>query len=156
MGNLADLSLPAADAITTTGTWDEVPPGIYSVFVLGSKVEEMRSGNGQKLTVDIQIAEGDQRGRRLWPSFNLWHRSSPEAVTIAKNQFSSLVVSCGLNPENIRDTSELYNKFCRAVVVHRPDRNGQARAEVQRWLPPEEGFLRPQAASVERTDDIPF
>lgn len=97
--------------------YEPIPEGKYPVFVTNSAWETTKDGTGSMLKLDLEVFEGEYKGRKLFARFNLKNKSD-QAVKIAQGQLSAICHAIGVLKVN--DSSELHNKpFVAKVVVER-------------------------------------
>lgn len=84
-----------------------VPPGDYKLIVAESDYVPTKDETGMRLTLTMQIVEGEYEGKKIFEGLNLKNKSE-EAEKIAWSQYSALVKALKLKhkPE---DSEELHD-----------------------------------------------
>jgi len=94
-------------------SFDVLPAGEYDVVIVGSSVEQTKSGTGKYLKLELQVLNGQFKNRKLFDNLNLWNQSQ-QAQTIARGQMSAICRAVGnLTP---KDSAELHMKPIRCKV----------------------------------------
>jgi hypothetical protein len=102
-----------ADPNNLQGDYTPVPPGEYRVIVKDSERKEARTPGNYYYQLDLEIIEGEHKGRSLTERLNL-ENSNSQAVDIAQRTLNSICVAVG--KMSISDTGELHNIPMIAVV----------------------------------------
>jgi hypothetical protein len=102
-----------ADPDNVAGDYTPVPPGEYRVIIKDSDRKETRNGNGAYYQLDLEIIEGEHKGRTLIERLNLENQNQ-QAVDIAQRTLNAICVAAG--KMSISDTAELHNIPMIAVV----------------------------------------
>lgn len=106
MSNLTGIySQEKADAAPD---FSPAPEGNYTVMITEAEMKPTLKG-GQRLALDIEIVDGEHKGKKLWGSLNLVN-SNPTAEGIAQREFASICKGVGLDPSKVTDTSEIKMK----------------------------------------------
>ena len=105
-----------------------VPAGWYPVAVQSSTQKTSKNGDDY-FEFTLIITEGEFAGRKLWDRVNLYH-SKENVRAIAQRQLKSLCEAC--NKPSIKDTGELHDKQCQALVAIREWSGGESN-EVKRY-----------------------
>lgn len=105
MADLSDIGFNADEVEPSTG-FELLPAGEYTAMVIDSERKATKAGTGQRLSVTIEIADGQYKGRRLWEGFNIQNPSA-EAVAISRAQLSALCRAVGVS--GLRDSAQLHN-----------------------------------------------
>lgn len=116
-----------ANSVEPSAPIEILPPGNYPVQIVKSDMEPTKDGDGQKLTLELEIIDGPARGRRLWDSLNLVNRN-PQAVEISQRTLSAICHAIG--KLQVSDSEELHFKPLMAKVEVLPagtDKNGYVR-----------------------------
>lgn len=103
-------------------TFDALPAGWYSVMIVGEEQKEAKSGKGEYVKMEMEVTEGQYKGRKLWEQFSLWH-ANPQTVEIAQRGIATIAQAVGIAKCN--DTAELHNKvFDAKVIIEKSDQYG--------------------------------
>jgi len=120
-----------AENVEPNAPMSPVPQGEYVVIISGDKVKETKAGTGKYLELEMQIVDGEYKGRKLWDRLNMWNPSK-QASEIAQRTLSAICHAVGvLTP---RDSSELHNKPLIANV-HCREYQGNITNEVKGYKP---------------------
>ena len=112
-----------------------LPAGAYTVEVTGAELRDLKSGNGQGLSVDYTVIDPEPFARRkVWSNLNITH-SNPTAEQIGRQQLAALCLACGI--DNLNDTDEFFGKIIRIQTRIRPatEKYPKETAEVSGWMP---------------------
>ncbi|TVQ64183.1 MAG: DUF669 domain-containing protein [Phycisphaerales bacterium] len=85
--------------------FDPVPAGKYACVIAASEIKPTKSGDGEYLQLELEIIEGEHRGRKLWDRLLLRHPSA-QTVQIAKGTLSAICRAVGVMTP--RDSVELH------------------------------------------------
>lgn len=102
-----------ADPDNVAGDYTPVPPGEYRVIIKDSERKETRNGMGAYYQLDLEIIEGEHKGRKLIERLNLENQNQ-QAVDIAQRTLNAICVAVG--KMSISDTAELHDIPMIAVV----------------------------------------
>lgn len=106
MSNLTGIySQAKADAAPD---FSPAPEGNYTVMITEAEMKPTQSG-GQRLALDIEIVDGEHKGKKFWDSLNLVNQSAV-AEGIAQRSFAQICQGIGLDPSKVTDTSEIKMK----------------------------------------------
>lgn len=97
------------DYEAATGGIEPVPTGWYDVIITNTKLENIKSGNGQRLDIYFKIISGEHNGQMAFASCN-WLNSSEQATQIGRGQIKSLVLAAGIDPNTFMDTQMLHDR----------------------------------------------
>jgi hypothetical protein len=86
------------------GTLDPLPAGEYLCVITDSEPTKTKDGNSQYLKIELEVVDGDYKGRKVFSNLNLWH-SKPQVVEIAKKELNSIIAATGV--QNPKDSSQL-------------------------------------------------
>jgi len=113
-----------AEAIEPNSSYEPIPPGDYPAQIINSEWRDTKSGSGRYIWMEIEITDGQYRGRKLFERLNI-ENSNPTAVDIAFRTMSSISRACGVL--KLKETEQLYFKeFTISLKVRPagPDKNG--------------------------------
>ncbi|CAN5149240.1 hypothetical protein BH10PLA2_BH10PLA2_19890 [soil metagenome] len=96
-----------ATQVEPAAPMEAVPPGEYVMQVKNSEMKSTKSGNGQYLQLDMEITEGDFKGRMIFERLNL-DNPNETAVEIANRTLSAICHAVGVL--KVRDSSQLHYK----------------------------------------------
>ena len=124
-----------------------VPKGDYQVIITGSEKAATKSGNGHLLNLELQIVEGEFRGRKLFDRLNLWNPSEV-AQRIAQGTLSAICRA--VNVLTPRSSEELHNRQLTASVDV-DQHEGKPRNSVKGYKPRQSSMAAPVAGPVSPT-----
>ena len=108
-----------------------IPAGIYTARIAESEIKVLKSGNGQGLSLQFEIIEGQYANRRIFANLNVQH-SNPTAESIGQAKLSQLCHSVGVT--KISDTQQLHNIPLKIKVKIRPANDQyEARNEISAY-----------------------
>lgn len=113
---------------------DVLPAGEYAVVIVDSERKAAKSGNGDYVSLTLQVAKGAHQNRKLFDNLNLWNKNE-KAKQIARGTLSAICRAVGvLTP---KDTSELHNRLLIAkVTIERDEERGpQNRIDAYKPMP---------------------
>lgn len=84
--------------------------GEYKVVV--EDAEDINDEKGQRFKLTLQVIEGEHKGRKVWPFFNIGNKN-PVAAQIGRSEFKQLTEAIG-HPR-FHDVSEIKDKKCIAT-----------------------------------------
>ena len=103
-------------------TFEALPAGWYSVMIVAEEQKEAKSGNGEYVKMEMEVTEGQYKGRKLWEQFSLWH-TNPQTVEIAQRGIATIAQAVGI--AKCTDTAELHNRvFDAKVIIEKSDQYG--------------------------------
>jgi hypothetical protein len=144
MPDLSDLNFDPS-AIEPDRPIEPLPPGPYAVVVTNTSLRETKSGSGTYLEIEMEVVEGDHKGKRIWDRLNL-RNPSDTAVEIGMRRLSSICRILGL--ERLPNSELLHGKTLVATVAHR-DRDGRVNVDVK-------GYAASKgAAPAKRVEAVP-
>ena len=117
MADLGALGGFDANNVDPQGDYELIPAGNYPAQIVASDMRSTKNGNGQFLYLELEISDGEYAGRKLYDRLNLIN-PNPQAVEIAKRQFSALCRATGVMVP--KDSEELHFRPVVAVVKVRP------------------------------------
>jgi hypothetical protein len=106
---------------------EPLPEGAYSVVVSTTQTRETKAGNGTYLEIEMEIVEGDHKGRRIWDRINL-RNPSDAAVEIGMRRISSIGRILGI--DRLMNSEQLHGKMLVVTIAHR-ERDGRTSVDVK-------------------------
>jgi hypothetical protein len=113
-----------ATQVEPAGDFTPVPPGDYKVQILSSEMVANNAKTGHMLKLELEIAEGDQAGRKLYDRLNL-DNPNAQAVEIAQRTLSAICHAVG--KLSVQDSEELHMLPMIATVKVDPPRTANGR-----------------------------
>lgn len=101
--------------------FDVLPAGEYIATITESEMKSTKAGNGQYLSLTLEILDGPFKGRKLFDRLNLEHPNRT-AVSIAMGTLSA--ISHAVDVLNVSDSSQLHGRPM-IVKVKVKDSDGQ-------------------------------
>lgn len=83
-----------------------IPVGDYKAVITESEVKPTKAGDGQYLSLRVEIIEGEYQGRIIFVILNLWN-PNPKAVEIANRELATIVAAVG--KPGAQNSEELHN-----------------------------------------------
>jgi len=83
-----------------------LPSGLYSLMIMTSALEPTKRGDGQRLVLDIVVADGPEKGKSIKHGIN-WENPNPKAVQIGQAEFRAICQTVGVM--NVPNTQVLHN-----------------------------------------------
>lgn len=103
---MSDISGFDANQWEPSGDFSPIPAGEYPVVIVKSEMQDTKDKTGKFLLLEMQVVDGEFKGRLLWARLNL-KNNNQQAVEIAKRQLADICRAVGkLTP---RDSAELHN-----------------------------------------------
>lgn len=94
-----------ATSVDPIGSFEPLPNGEYMVCITASDMKSTKSGGGQYLELELEVIDGNFKGRKVWDRLNLMNQNS-KTVEIAQRQLSALCHAAGIM--NVTDSSQLH------------------------------------------------
>lgn len=120
--------------------FDPVPPGEYTVMIVGSDLQPTKSG-GEMIVLEMDVQDGEHAGRKLFDRLNI-KNDNAKTVEIAYRTLGSVVKAVG--KKTIKDTEELHNIRLKIKVAVEPptpyvkdgvQHPGSPQNSVKRYMP---------------------
>ncbi len=86
--------------------FDPIPAGKYLVVITNSQMKTTKNGKGEYLELEMEVLEGEYKGRKLWDRLTIKHPNEL-TVQIAKGTLSSICRAVGVMQPS--DSVELHN-----------------------------------------------
>lgn len=136
------------DAEPSSGSFEPLPAGDYTLEIVESDYTANAKGNGMVLKLTTQVVDGEFANRKLFVNLNLEHENE-KAQDIAQREFAALRRAVGvLNPN---DSEELHFKaFVAKVGVEKRKDNGELTNRVKQYYFEGEGGGTPAVANDNR------
>jgi hypothetical protein len=128
MANLGDFD---ASRVDPTNPFDPLPPGKYKAQIVQSEWRATKDGAGSYLWLELDVLEGEHRGRKLWDRLNL-NNSNVQAVEIAQRTLSAICHAIG--KLKVSDSADLHLVPMLVDVAVRPPKDGYDASNRIRYL----------------------
>lgn len=142
-----------ATAVDPSAPFEVIPAGKYPVQIVASDMRPTKDGSGSYLWLELEILDGEQKGRKVYDRLNLDNQNQ-QAVEIAQRALSAICHATG--KLHVSDSEDLHYIPMVATVRVRPGRvvDGKeysASNEVRGYEPANGAApARPAAAPVAR------
>lgn len=142
-----------ATQVEPNAPFEVLPAGKYPVQIVASDMRPTKDGNGSYLWLELEVLDGEQKGRKVYDRLNL-DNPNQQAVDIAQRALSAICHATG--KLHVSDSEELHYIPMVATVRVRPGRvvDGKeysASNEVRGYEPASGAApARPAAAPVAR------
>ena len=143
MANLGNFD---ATQVQPNQPFEVIPGGKYPVQIVASEMKLTSDGDGQYLSLEHEIIDGQYKGRKLWNNLNLKNRN-PQTVEIAQRELSAICHATG--KLHVADSEDLHFIPMLVTVRHKPagpDKNGvhrEAKNEIKGYEPMSGAAPRP-------------
>lgn len=117
---MASFSFNAA-SVAPKSSFDPLPAGWYVAQVTDSAVNPAKSGNGMRMSLTLDIIDGEFKGRKVFTGLNVQH-SDPQTEQISQEQLSALCHAVGVL--DLKDTAQLHMKPVMVKLKVREAKNG--------------------------------
>lgn len=129
MGNIGFFN---AEEVAPVGEFGVMPEGVYELIVNQSEVKVPSSGKGEMLSLEMEVLDGEFKGRKVWENFTL-KNDNEKAVQIGRGKLSSLCRALGVM--QLTDSQQLHFIPFQAKLKVRPAKGEyQARNEVASYV----------------------
>jgi hypothetical protein len=128
--------------------FEVIPAGKYKVHVSDSDMRPTKDGNGQYLWLELEILDGDCKGRKLFDRLNLVNNNQ-QAVDIAQRALSALCHATGKLA--VSDSQDLHFIPVLATVRVRAAANGYEASNEVRGYEAVAGSMASRAAAARPT-----
>jgi hypothetical protein len=161
-----NIDLTGVEVNDGGGGWKALPDGEYNFLIVGAEMRDLKSGNGQALSLKLQQLGG--KGAILFENLNVVH-NNPKAQGIARRVLAGLLDATGIVRDGLTNTEQLVGHQVAGSVKRRKSRPGYGDSDgyensVNAFGPPvppaEQGQGSPgfeaQAEPFVAGGDIPF
>jgi len=156
-----------ANTVEPNAPREIIPAGDYIAQIVKSEFVSTKSGNGKQLVLELEVLDGEHRGRRVWDRLNL-DNPNAQTVEIAQRTLSAICHATGVL--RVSDTEVLHFKPMVVKVTVKPkglDKQGierEASNEVKGYSPatgagsaprPQAQQSRPQQSAPQQSRPAP-
>lgn len=146
----ADLRGFDAREVEPMDSFEPIPAGKYVAAIVASEMKPTKSGNGSYLELQLQVLEGEYKGRLLWARLNL-DNPNQLAVKIARSELASICKAVGVLTPN--DSTELHDLPLQVTVkLKKREDTGELTNEIKGYAKKP----RPEAAPQATADTPPW
>ena len=96
---------------------DMIPPAKYVMQIVKSERKPTRGGDGEFIQLELDILDGEFKGRKVWDMLNKWN-PNPQTVKIADETLSAICHATGVL--DLSDTEQLHFRPMLVKVVVDP------------------------------------
>lgn len=107
-----------ATTVAPQASFSVLPAGKYIAQVVSSDVKTNKSNTGQYLSLQLEVLDGEFKGRRVFSNITISH-TNDQAQQIGQGQLSSLCRAVGVM--QLTDTSQLHGRPLKIDVKIRQD-----------------------------------
>ena len=132
-----------ANQVSPETGFDPIPAGDYTAFIKESEMKQTKKGDGNYLSLTIEILEGQYKGRNLWDNLNL-QNPNQKTVQIAQSTLSQICRATG--QMQVTDSQELHNKPM--IVTIGFQKGDQSQNQIKKYKKLDGGSTPPPAAPV--------
>ena len=136
---MADLRGFDANDVEPRKAFEPLPADKYQVVIVASEMKDTKACDGQYLELELEVIDGQYKGRKLWDRLTL-HHPNQQTVQIAQATLSAICRACGVMQP--RDSAELHDlPMVAKVRVKRRKDTGELTNDVA-------GYERKEAAAA--------
>lgn len=103
---MANLNNFDANTVDPSAPFEPIPAGDYLACIVASQMKPTKNGTGQYLELEIEVLEGEYKGRKVWDRLNLQNPNC-QTVEIARADLSAICHAVGVMTP--KDSVELHN-----------------------------------------------
>lgn len=124
---MATLNFNAQAVQPAQNNFQPIPAGVYPAQIVESELRDLKSGNGQALSLQFEILGDKFAGRKVFANLNV-HHNNPEAQRIAHEQLSAICHAVGVL--QLQNSTQLHNKPLNIRVKIRKQEGYEDRNEI--------------------------
>lgn len=132
-----------ASAVSPDVAFGPIPAGQYIAQVVDSDLKTNRAGTGQYIALQIEILDGEFKGRRVFSNLTISH-TNKTAERIGQAHLSALCRAVGVM--QLTDTAQLHGRPIKITVRIRKDEKYGESNEVTGFEPASASVAQPTAA----------
>lgn len=102
---------------------DLLPPNDYPVQIVASEMKPTKTGNGEYLSLEMEVIDGEHKGAKIWENLNL-NNPSAQTMEIAQRTLSAICHATG--KMEIEDSVDLHFKTMIATIAIEVDSRDRA------------------------------
>jgi hypothetical protein len=141
---MADLGGFDASKIEPQGDYTPLPAGEYRVVITKSEKKPTKKGNGSFLELELQVVDGQHKGRTVRDRLNIWNPNQ-QAAEIASRQLSAICHATGVMQPRASEQLHGIPIFVGVAVREREDKPGEFSNDVKSYKKATTGPAQPQA-----------
>lgn len=117
---MATLNFDATNVEPAVG-FEAIPAGKYQAVITDSEEKSTKSGNGSYIQLELEVIDGEFKGRKVWERLNLVN-PNPKAVDFARAKLSAICRA--VNVMQPKDSADLHNLPLMITVKCKKQDNG--------------------------------
>lgn len=129
---MADLGGFDATKIEPQGDYTPLPAGEYKVVITKSEKKPTKAGTGAFLELEMQVVDGQHKGRTVKDRLNIWNPNQT-AAEIASRQLSAICHATGVMTPRASEMLHGITMVAGVVVKERDDKPGAFTNEVKSY-----------------------
>ena len=129
---MADLGGFDATKIEPQGDYTPIPAGDYKVVITSSEKKPTKAGNGAFLELEMQVVDGQHKGRTVKDRLNIWNPNQTSAE-IASRQLSAICHATGVMQPRASEQLHGITMIAGVAVKERGDKPGAFTNEVKSY-----------------------
>jgi hypothetical protein len=118
---MAQLNFNAKEIPVSTGEYEPLPAGVYTMQIVESDMRTTKAGDGQYLYLEFEVQGPTHTGRKFFDRLNLFN-NNPKTVEIANRQLASICRA--VNILTLNDSQELHYKPLQVKIKITQSRDG--------------------------------
>jgi hypothetical protein len=118
---MAQLNFNAKEVPVSSGQYEPLPEGVYTMQIVNSDMKTTKSGDGQYLYLEFDVMGPTHTGRKFFDRLNLFN-NNPKTVEIANRQLASICRA--VNILALNDSEELHFKPLQVKIKITQSRDG--------------------------------
>jgi hypothetical protein len=131
-----------------------LPTGDYKVAIVASEQKPTKNGDGSYLSLELQVLEGQHKGRKVWQNLNLDNKNQ-QAVEIARAELSAICRAVGVMV--CHDSTQLHNRpFLAKIAVEKRKDNDELTNRVKGAKSLKEAAQVPAMAGAGANEEAPW
>ena len=95
-----------ANQVAPNSKPDPIPNGTYRMHIVASGVKPTNNGKGKYLKLELQVLDGEYKGRKVWDQLNILNENE-QAQAIAQGQLSAICHATGVM--KLTNSSQLHH-----------------------------------------------
>lgn len=105
----------------STGSFEPIPAGWYTVQITDSELKPTKAGTGEYLECKMEVLGPSHAGRFVWDRFNL---KNPNEVAVRIGKANLAAVAKAVGVATLQDSATLHMKPFAVKLTIRPPQNG--------------------------------
>jgi len=118
---MAQLNFNAQEIPVSSGQYEPLPAGVYTMQIVNSDMRTTKAGDGQYLYLEFEVQGPTHTGRKFFDRLNLFN-NNPKTVEIANRQLASICRA--VNILTLNNSEELHFKPLQVKIKVTQSRDG--------------------------------